>query len=112
MQNVRVHCRTNLDLSSAESWPEYLPCRPAVGDRIMSRMAWHPHATEKTQGVPIHLELEVCAVSFEPAMVRDEHGRLEPSIGYDVIIELHLPRTRFESLHKFESWYRWLQGKA
>jgi len=33
---MEIHCHTNLDLHFSEQWPEELPCRPMVGDIIVS----------------------------------------------------------------------------
>ena len=33
---IKVHCRTNLDLSIHQNWPEEFACRPEIGDRVAS----------------------------------------------------------------------------
>lgn len=51
---IKVHCRTNLDLSY-EEWPVEMPSVPNVGDHIQSKVK-HKH---------FQLELKVCRVTWK-----------------------------------------------
>lgn len=90
---MKVHCRTNLDLSWAESWPDELPTRPMLGDIIQSRTTWGPRK--------IQLELKVVALTW-----RYVHSFIpEIKDHYILEVEMHLPPHRFENITEFQKWY-------
>jgi hypothetical protein len=72
---IKIHCATNLDVCRDQDWPTELPCKPSVGDSIVSR-----------QGI----KLEVCNIIF----VHDEES---------IKIELHMPKysRNIESIRDF-----------
>jgi hypothetical protein len=84
---------TNLDLHPAEKLPEWLPCRPIVGDRITSLTKWKPNDPSLVGGER-QLTLEVVSVELCERGLR---------------VELHLPKGMWESLHTFykQSYEKW-----
>ncbi len=94
---IHVNCRTNLDI--CEEWPTILPCRPLVGDIIKSKRG---------------LELKVVQIifdefgkrnfkySFQQGGIYTEKAEVSESV---LLVELHLPDHRFESIAKFNEWY-------
>lgn len=101
---MRVHCRTNLDLSG-EHWPEDMPAVPHVGHRIQSTTYW-PGGFQ--------LELEVVAVTWQnqapPWAVNTDSVHLHWS--WAPVIELHIPRCPVRSLREFYEWYAPLVGRS
>jgi hypothetical protein len=93
---VSIRCHTNLDLN-IEHWPAELPCRPMIGDYIISHSG---------------LELEVCRVTFVEVNSHKLPPECEAPSYYDkddyvlCKVELHLPKHRFENITSFEQWYR------
>ena len=97
---MKINCHTNLDLYPCERWPEALPCRPMVGDRITSSTG---------------LELEVCAIRFstrKPKELQSWITQGEKCVTMEDIkdcvicsVELHLPK-RWENITEFEKWYK------
>jgi hypothetical protein len=46
---IEIECKTNLDCCKNDEWPQVLPCRPLVGDRVISGTG---------------VQLEITAISF------------------------------------------------
>ncbi|RDJ34911.1 MAG: hypothetical protein DWQ19_08740 [Crenarchaeota archaeon] len=92
---MKVVCRSNLDLSPAETWPKELPALPHVGDRINSDNTW------KTQQGPRTLQLEVTSITW----------KWNDTLGWYPEIELHLPKYPWLSIAHFQAWYDFAQGK-
>lgn len=84
---VSIYCRTNLDISSLEQWPEGLPCCPRVGDQIDSGKTW---------AGGVHLSLEVVKVNF----------KYNGAGVWRIEIELHLPKSWQLTIEQFEVWYK------
>lgn len=87
--------RSNLDLSKAEKWPEYLSHRPIVGDYVCSGHIW------KTAAGPRQLRLVVVSITWKFL------------IGcWEMEVELHLPLNGpWETVSQFIDWYDFVQGK-
>lgn len=93
---VKIFCKTNLDIN--EKWPDTLPERPVVGDKIAS-MRKHK------DGISIILEVVRTTWTYD---------KLE-DCGYEVYdwyleVELHDPLKR--SIRDFYKWYAPLVGKS
>jgi hypothetical protein len=86
---IDVICRTNLDLAD-ERWLTKLPAVPAVGDRVQSAI--------DRDG--FRLTLEVCSITWK--YEEDSGFEREKWIPE---IELHIVKSRFESIAKFYEWY-------
>lgn len=102
---LKVYFRTNLDLLPPDlNWPEELPEIPRVGDLIRSPQTWKydPGNTIGGQGV---LELEVCRITWK----QFDNGVRN---WWAPEIELHLPKSRWQSLTHFYEWYGKITGKG
>lgn len=91
---MKIHCHTNLDCCKMETWPTELPCRPIVGDRIVSLD---------------DIELEVCEITFAPRQ-RDALGGIR---SCDAIkVELHMPSyCQKMSITEFEEHIKRIRAK-
>lgn len=110
MYPVRFH--TNLDLVPGDKhgWPESLPFRPMVGDRIVS-----PHIHVRgaafsgtiSEGLPYQLELEIHSVKI----VVDDKAKRGHSTFSHFEVELHLPKQGiFSSVKQFYDHYEKITG--
>ncbi len=97
---VYVHCRTNLDdVMRIEQWPEELPERPMLGDRILSRAVHYGYS----------IELEVVGLTWKPV---PKEGSLA-YIAQDgwptwyLEVELHIPSWQKSlSIKDWQEWYK------
>lgn len=87
---IRIHCRTNLDLSN-EEWPTALPALPCIGDYIQSGVSHNG----------FQLQLKVVSVTWRKGS--GLNGTWYPEI------ELHDGRSR--SIKEFYEWYAPLVGR-
>lgn len=120
---MKVSCRTNLDLTPAEKWPDELPTSPHVGDYIESGYEWTYYDTpmydsDLRQKVlegkiqsdyragPYKSRLELAVVGIHWRVFRNTEDELDRSINRRYAeLELHLPPSRFSNLTDFYEWY-------
>ncbi len=88
---ICISCTTNIDAAKRLKWPNELPARPNVGDRIRSTSST---ATK-------YIELEVVCVTWVKA---SETSWSIPEGQWYLEVELHLPKHRWVSIHDFENW--------
>ena len=95
---VHVHCRTNLDdVMRIEQWPDELPERPMLGDRIQSL----------TKHYGVSIELEVVGLTWKRRNdYLDTTDRQKP--GYwGLEVELHIPSWQKSlSIREWQEWYK------
>lgn len=99
---IKIQCRTNLDVR--EKWPEELPERPMVGDLIQSAIHWKPNRDP--------VELEVIRITWTCTIRQvyvDRCSDIKEPYWF-CVVELHLPKYRFENITHFAKWYRELSG--
>ncbi|KKL26992.1 hypothetical protein LCGC14_2389690 [marine sediment metagenome] len=88
---IKVACHTNLDVYG-EIWPNQLPFRPMVGDRIVSQ----------TKRTLTQLVLEIVNITIRCI---DPLERNAQTNNYYLDIELHLPKNRWQNINEFQKWY-------
>lgn len=88
---IEISCTTNIDCAKCLKWPTILPERPMVGDLIRSTSS-----TDRK-----YIELQVVAVTWVQTRPYD----LFPALWH-LVVELHLPKSRFESIGDFEKHVR------
>lgn len=103
---VPVICRTNLDISHGESWPEELPAAPQVGQLIQSRTVWagtHDASKGEVPGLFV-LELVVAGVTWQPncGLQSEKRRRAE----YICVVDLTVPPYRFANIAAFLEVYK------
>ncbi|MCK9568785.1 hypothetical protein M0R72_07585 [Candidatus Pacearchaeota archaeon] len=98
---IYVHCRTNLDdVMRIEQWPEELPERPMLGDRILSLTDHYGYS----------IELEVFGLTWK----KPKAGTWAPVVDHRkcsedwyLEVELHIPSWQKSlSIKDWQEWYK------
>lgn len=99
---IRVICRTNLDLCH-ESWPNYLPTIPVVGDIIESKTDWNGFKLSlRVYGVVLKYSEYHNENYLEIELHMTDHQKILPcSLGPDAK----------GSIRAFYEWYAPLVGR-
>lgn len=87
---LKIRCYTNIDCARNLQWPDYLPDRPMLGDKIRSISS----TTNKV------IELEVHAITWVRAVYSNE------SSEWTLHVDLHFPKGSGWTIPSFENFIK------